>query len=62
MATLTAASVEKTKNGATIITFSKDGKKVARMTPSGIKIPKDLPDGSLWRIRIAATLATADTK
>ena len=56
MTTLTAASVEKTKKGATIITFSKDGKNVGTITPSGINIPKELPNGSLWRIKLA-TLA-----
>ena len=55
---LTAAHVARTKTGATIVHLYKDGKEVALVTPSGIRLSKELPERSMWWLRVAAALAT----
>ena len=54
----TAAHVTKTKSGATLTHLYKDGKKVALVTPSGIRLSKELPERSMWWLRVAVALAT----
>ena len=57
MTTLTAAHVTKSKNGTAVTRLYKNGKYIATISPKGLYVPKELPNGSIWRIRLASALA-----